>query len=227
MVATMITPSTALAEDEAVDALATTSIAIIETNVGMAGYLTSVIVELDATPDGGSYVLEADGEVVATTDAVDPIQEVQWTPPLPGDYELVATYTGSATLASSTSDPVNAQVTKAIIDSITVDADPDPVGTGDAVELTAVLSPDPGSGSVQFLVDDEALGTAPLENGKATLQTSIDTVGEQSLVARFLGNELWAAKDSEPVTITVLDDGPGISISLPAAPILVGYNNVD
>jgi hypothetical protein len=78
-----------------------------------------------------------------------------------------------------------------------------PAVFGHPVTLTAVVSPNPGSGTVTFYSGVTVLETEPLTSGKAAFTTSLLPFGAQSLKARYDGNSLYSSSTSLPLSQTV------------------------
>lgn len=105
-----------------------------------------------------------------------------------GSHTLTASYGGSVTYASSTSDSVTATVTasEATI-SITLSASPVSTTVGSGVALTAVVSPLTSTGTVTFYDGATSVGTAGLVSGHATatLTSTSLTSGTHTITAGY------------------------------------------
>src|SRR5437667_7486669 len=145
-----------------------------------------------------------------------------------GNHSLTAVYSGSANFLASTSPAVNQVVNSQTTTSLT--APPNPSVVGQAVTLTAVVSPvAPGtgvpSGTVTFRDGATVLATAALVNGSASLVTSTLAVGSHSLTAAYSGGGNFLASTSAIVihtvnpssTTTTLTSTP--NTSTPAQPV--------
>src|SRR5437870_1777262 len=123
-----------------------------------------------------------------------------------GNHSLTAVYGGSANFLTSTSPAVNQVVNSQTTTSLT--APPNPSVIGQAVTLTAVVSPvAPGTGvptgTVTFRDGAAVLGTVTLVNGSASLVTSTLAVGSHSLTAAYSGGGNFLASTSAIVIHTV------------------------
>jgi hypothetical protein len=78
-----------------------------------------------------------------------------------------------------------------------------PAVFGHPVTLTAVVSPNPGSGTVTFYSGVNVLETEPLTAGHATFTTTLLPFGAQSLKARFDGNSTYSLSTSPALSQTV------------------------
>jgi len=118
-----------------------------------------------------------------------------------GNHSLTAVYGGSANFLTSTSPAVNQVVNSQTTTSLT--APPNPSVIGQAVTLTAVVSPvAPGTGvptgTVTFRDGATVLATVTLANGSASL-----AVGSHSLTAAYSGGGNFLASTSAIVIHTV------------------------
>src|SRR6266705_1402414 len=136
-----------------------------------------------------------------------------------GNHSLTTVYSGSANFNASTSPAVNQVVNSQTTTSLT--APPNPSVFGQAVTLTAVVSPvGPGTGvptgTVTFRDGATVLGTVTLVNGSASFVTSTLAVGSHSLTAAYSGGGNFLASTSAVVAHTV---NPGnTSTSLTSTP---------
>src|SRR5207247_199998 len=123
-----------------------------------------------------------------------------------GNHSLTAVYNGSQNFLTSTSPTVTQVVNSQTTTSLT--APPNPSVIGQAVTLTAVVSPvAPGTGvptgTVTFRDGATALGTVTLVNGRASLTVSTLTSGSHSLTAVYNGSPNFNASTSAVVTHVV------------------------
>ncbi len=123
-----------------------------------------------------------------------------------GNHSLTTVYSGSASFLASTSPAVNQVVNSQTTTSLT--APPNPSVIGQAVTLTAVVSPvAPGTGvptgTVTFRDGATVLATVTLVNGSASLVTSTLAVGSHSLTAAYSGGGNFLASTSAVVAHTV------------------------
>jgi len=122
-----------------------------------------------------------------------------------GNHALKAIYNGSASCDPSTSPVVNLTVTKAT-PAMSLGSSPNPAIWGQNAFLIASISPGSTTGSVQFFDGGQALGSANVSNGNATLAATFLTVGTHSITASYSGDLNY-----NPVTST-------LSLSVTQAP---------
>lgn len=119
-----------------------------------------------------------------------------------GSHTLQAQYAGNATSTASNS----ANLTLAVqqrTSSTTLAASPTSAGAGQLVVLSASVTGTGPTGSVTFKDGSTTLGTAPLNAGQASLETSFGTTGSHSLTAVYSGDTNNTASTSAAVTETV------------------------
>ena len=142
-----------------------------------------------------------------------------------GNHSLTAVYGGSANFLTSTSPAVNQVVNSQTTTSLT--APPNPSVIGQAVTLTAVVSPvAPGTGvptgTVTFRDGAAVLGTVTLVNGSASLVTSTLAVGSHSLTAAYSGGGNFLASTSAIVIHTVNPGSTSTTLASTPNPSAVG-----
>src|SRR5439155_1197873 len=123
-----------------------------------------------------------------------------------GNHSLTTVYSGSANFNASTSPAVNQVVNSQTTTSLT--APPNPSVFGQAVTLTAVVSPvAPGTGvptgTVTFRDGATVLATVTLANGSASFAASTLAAGSHSLTAVYSGSPNFNASTSPAVTQVV------------------------
>lgn len=119
-----------------------------------------------------------------------------------GVHPITAYYTGDAINTGSLSTPVGltvipAPVTVALATSATTST------YGAALTLTATVSPQDATGSIVFAADGNALGTAAVTGGVATLTTSALHGGSRALTAVYSGDTIYAGATSPVTTVDV------------------------
>ncbi|MFL0578196.1 Ig-like domain-containing protein [Dietzia sp. 179-F 9C3 NHS] len=88
--------------------------------------------------------------------------------------------------------------------------------TGDAVEVTATVTPAPSGGEVEFRSGDRVLGRATVgQDGRAAVTARFGEAGTHTVTATYLGTAGFAASDSPEATITVTVP----VVDVPGAPI--------
>jgi N-acetylneuraminic acid mutarotase/sugar lactone lactonase YvrE len=121
-----------------------------------------------------------------------------------GSNTLKAGYFGDANDAVSTSAAVTQVVTQAVSpSSVTLTSSANPVYAGQALVLTAAVSPATATGTVQFLDGTTALGTVAITGGSATLSISSLSVGTHPITASYGGDANDAGSTSAALVQTV------------------------
>ena len=148
--------------------------------------------------DEEPVVVKADGVGAISADLLIPENAVD------GDHPVVALgdvsnveARASLLVSADSSGPKQTTVT------LTAETD-DPVA-GEAVALTATVTPAGAIGTVEFLEGDVVVGSASVSAGTATADVVIATSGEHTFVARFVpaDPEAFLGSESEPITLDV------------------------
>jgi hypothetical protein len=129
------------------------------------------------------------------------------------------------TAAAGGSAATGAGVSEVIPTTVTLTGPTDPIGLGDAFELTAIVSPATAPGTVTFARLMQGIASAPLFGGVATATVNGGlSVGTHEIVAQYDGSTNYAYALSEPITITVVDDraAPVVTISADQSSALRG-----
>ena len=142
-----------------------------------------------------------------------------------GNHSLTAVYNGSQNFLTSTSPAVTQVVNSQTTTSLT--APPNPSVIGQAVTLTAVVSPvAPGTGvptgTVTFRDGATVLATVTLVNGSASFVTSTLAVGSHSLTAAYSGGGNFLASTSAVVAHTVNPGSTSTSLTSTPNPSTLG-----
>jgi hypothetical protein len=138
-----------------------------------------------------------------------------------GAHPLSAVYVGDTNFSASTSNTVNETVTGSTPApspaSTTLSVSPNPASAGQAVILSATVTPSNAPGSVQFFDGATPLGQRDVSGGVATFQVSSFTAGTHTLTAKYLGDALTPPtppNTSSPVTLTVTTGKQNTTTSL-------------
>jgi subtilase family serine protease len=128
----------------------------------------------------------------------------------PGLNSVTAVYSGDGNNLGSTSAALNETVFA--VTSVTVSVSPASISSGQSLTLTATVTGDAPTGTVQFYSNGAALGSpVTLINNKAVLTTTGLTVtGNDQITAVYSGDSLNEANTSATVTETVLAAQPQI-----------------
>jgi hypothetical protein len=147
--------------------------------------------------NSGAPVSLAAGSATATLSNLD--ATVAGTP-----HTITAVYSGDATYLTSTGDLLGGQVVAKAASTTVVSVAPSPSRFGQAVNLTATVSPGGAAvlgGTVQFFVDGVAVGgPRTVTAGVARLTWSAWTVAGHAVTAVFSGNANYLASGSAPVS---------------------------
>ncbi|WP_244884921.1 Ig-like domain repeat protein [Singulisphaera acidiphila] len=144
--------------------------------------------------------------------------------PVGGD-PIIAQYRGDTLFAPGDSPAIAVDVTQAST-LTTLDASPNPSVFGQTVTLTATVAVSTGSGTptglVEFFSGSTSLGTATLNGGVATLETSALAVGNNVITAQYQGDPNFVASTSPEVAETVNE--ASTSTALTATPNPAGLD---
>ena len=171
--------------------------------------LTAAVTPLGATRkvffyDGASLIGTADlnsatGLASLTTDNL-----------LPGKHELFVTYQGDRNFKPSSALSTVSQVVNAVVTATSLASDINPTKFGQAVTLTATISPNNGTGSVEFFDGATSIGVSPRVGNTATLVTSVLVTGSHSLTAVYSGDAGHLGSASAAITQNVTADQPPV-----------------
>jgi hypothetical protein len=127
---------------------------------------------------------------------------------LPGTNVVVGEYSGDSTFAAENSNSITITIPR-LGDSLALVSGANPTNYGSPLLLTATLTAQANSfvssngASISFVSGSTVLGTATLESGVATLDTTALPVGINSVMAQFAGNADYSAASSSAVNVTV------------------------
>jgi len=119
-----------------------------------------------------------------------------------GSHPITGSYQGDASDAAGTSAVLTQVVNKATA-TVTVTSSVNPSTIGQAVTLTAKLTPTTATGTVQFFDGGTSLGNSALNVGSASFATSTLTLGAHKITAVYSGDDDTAAATSAVFTQTV------------------------
>jgi Glycoside hydrolase family 44/Bacterial Ig-like domain (group 3) len=119
-----------------------------------------------------------------------------------GTHTITASYAGDAADGASTSNAVSIQV-NALASSVTLAATPATALTGQAISLTAAVTPAAATGKITFMDGSNAIGSATLASGSGALAVSTLSAGSHTLTAVYGGSAVYAPSTSSPVTVTL------------------------
>ncbi len=161
----------------------------------------------------GTAMLDATGTATLTTAA-----------PAAGTYTVVASYTGDTVYDVSTSAPATLTVNTVVASAVALTATPTSAKTGTSVSFTASVTGSGGTptGTVTFLDGTNAIGSAPLTNGAATIATSTLAAGGHSITASYGGDSTFAGGTSAPQVVTITANTVNLALAVTSPLIPVG-----
>lgn len=143
-------------------------------------------------------------------------------------HSVVATFSGTASLAASTSAPLDETV-QPTSTSIDLAASAQPVEVAHAVVYTATVTPTPGGGTVSFTDDGAAVASCTDETltaGRATCSVTYITTASHWVVATYSGDDAYTTSTSPPLNETAVSV-PGAPTGLTATISTVTASSVD
>ena len=138
-----------------------------------------------------------------------------------GSHTITAVYSGDAGDAGSTSAAAGVAVSKANT-TAALSSSANPSTNGQAVVLSATITPAAATGSVQFLDGTTVLGTTALTNGSASLSTSALSAGSHSITVAYAGDANCNPVTSAALTQTVNKSSATTTLSASTAAIVYG-----
>jgi len=129
-----------------------------------------------------------------------------------GTHSIFAAYSGDSNYAGSQSTSwMQTILSPGIVPTTAVVVSSAPsVAPGTSVTFTATVSSATAgspSGSVNFFADDIFIGTAAVNNGVASINTSSLAIGTHSILAGYSGDSTFAGSESVPLFQTVQSAG--------------------
>ncbi|MFE4503478.1 beta strand repeat-containing protein [Rhodococcus sp. NPDC056743] len=218
-VASSAGPSLVTVSDAAVvDTTSTTVLSVAgEAKVGVELDLSAAVAGQpsgDPAPSGGTVAFKVDGVSVGSVPVVNGAATMTHTFNVAGTVTVTAVYSGSGTLAGSTSNAATVNVTVEAptdVDTTTTLNAPASGVVGKNVQLKANVSPLGSVGTVQFFEGNVPLGTAVnVVNGVAVLDHTFAAAGNHSITAVFSGGPGMKASESAGSTINVTEAETGI-----------------
>jgi hypothetical protein len=190
----------------------TTTVSVTPTTIiaGQTAQISAnVTPQIGDSPPSGTLTITANGRTVTTIPLQNGLASLNFsTNGVPaGTYNVIGTYSGSATATSSTSAPQTVVIVPA--STVALTASPNPVNQGSITTLTAVVKTGSGtpvtSGTITFSYGGNSLGTATL-NSSGTAQLPIATssfaAGTYTIQASYPGSgNIPAATGSVPLVV--------------------------
>jgi hypothetical protein len=119
-----------------------------------------------------------------------------------GSHSIAAVYSGDANDTASTSAAV-AQTVNKVASSVVLSTPANPAPGGLMIVLSASVTPNTATGTVQFLDGTTPLGTVTIYNGVASQQFLPLSTGAHSITAIYSGDANFAASTSAVLALTV------------------------
>ena len=141
-----------------------------------------------------------------------------------GTHTISAQYAGDSADFSGTSSSIMEVVTKANT-TTTVSSNTNPATVGTSVTLTASVASTGGpipTGTVNFTSNSVSLGSGTLSGGVATLMTTALVVGNDSIVATYVGDGNSTTSKSSAITETITAIGTSTTLTTSANPVYAG-----
>jgi hypothetical protein len=136
-----------------------------------------------------------------------------------GSHSIEVRYSGDDTYSSaSTNIPQTVKATT----TTSLSASNTSITVGQAVQLTASVSPGAATGTVQFLDGASVLGSAALSGGIAAISISTLATGSHSITATYSGDGTDAASTSSAVGVTVAKLAVSVSAASSLNPSVSG-----
>lgn len=175
------------------------------------------------SPDPNTYFAGLQTQAPATASSL-ALTRLNNSAPISGDQALDLLSSVDGVYVSSLLNQLNPAPGKAIpfTSTTALTASSTSAATGASITLTATVTGINPTGSVYFTANATSLGTAPISNGMATLQTSFDNPGSYTATASYAGDQNNSASDSNPVSIAVANPDFMLSAQPAAATISPG-----
>jgi hypothetical protein len=192
----------------------TLSVTPASSTFGQAVTLTATV----TPPSASGSVTFQDGSAIVGTVAVSAGTATSTTSTLAtGSHLLTASYSGDFKNGASTSNPVTETVSKQT-STIVLSVSSTSSSPGQAVTLTATVTPSSATGSIAFLDSQTVLGTVTLAGGTAVFTTSTLGAGKHALSASYSGDSRNGAGISNSFVETVASGSP-LQIASPTTPV--------
>src|SRR2546422_1041400 len=195
---------------------------------GQAVTLTATVAPVLADPlvPTGSVTFKDGATTLGTVALVNGSASLTTSTLATGSHSLTASYSGDLEFAVSTS-AVRTQTVNPGQTTTTLTSTPNPSLAGQAVTLTATVSPvapavGTPTGTVTFSDGTTSLGVVTLVNGSASLTVSTLAVGSHPLTAAYSGGGNFQASTSATVTQTVNQGSTSTSLTSTPNPSNVG-----
>jgi hypothetical protein len=197
-------------------------------HAGQSMSLTATVAPNSAmtTPTGSVTFEDANFNVIGTATLSAGSATLSTTaPPTAGPYPIYAVYNGSTTYFTSTSPALLVVVQPPMNPSTTaLSSSPNPSVYSQTVTMTATVTPNTATGTVQFLEGSTVLGTAPLSGGTATLATAALATGGHWITAVYGGDAANTGSISAGVAQSVNQASTATTITSSLNPAMFGQS---
>jgi hypothetical protein len=182
-------------------------------NVGqVVTFTVGVAASAGSTPSGAVTLLDGSASL-GTASLTNGAATFTITSLTAGTHSITASYAGDSADGASTSNAVSVQVNGAQLQSTAVAlvASPATAVSGQAISLTASVTPASATGTISFNDGSSTIGSATLASGKGALSVSTLSVGTHSLTAAYSGDSADSPASSNTVTVTITAPASGPS----------------
>lgn len=201
----------------------TTTLASSTTTVSVGQYVT-LTATVSPTAATGTVTFKDGATSIGTGNVVSGKATLYTAISTGGAHSMTAVYNGSSSYNISTSAAVTITATAPTLISLS-SSSLSPTA-GQAVTLTATVSPAAATGNVTFKDGTTVLGTSALSAGVAILKPSFSTAGTHALTAVYAGNTTYRTSTSPVLSVSV-NGAAGPIPAPPASPVPVTSFNYD
>jgi len=139
-----------------------------------------------------------------------------------GTHVVTATYYGGGIYNGSTSSSRSQEVVNQVTSTLTLASGLNPSTYGQAVTLTATISPVEATGAISFFDGAASLGSAVLSGGTAVLTISTLTVGTHVVTSTYAGGGVYLPSTADAVLQTVNKGVVMVTLTGPASSTVFG-----
>jgi hypothetical protein len=215
--------SPTLTETSQQGATATTGSFATSPNPSVVGGPITLTMTVSPASATGAVAFYGNSAIVGTATLVNGQAQLSLATLPAGTNLLMARYGGDATYAGVTSNAV-AQIVDAAPTGVTLNSSANPANFGQALTLTAAISPATATGTVQFLDGTSPLGTAAISGGSASLAVSTLPVGPHSITAVYSGDTNNVAATSAVLTQTIAKAVTSVVLTASPNPAIEGQS---
>ena len=153
---------------------------------------TVSVVAPAAGQPGGNVTFQADGNTIGTVPVLNGLATLAVSNLSVGSHSIASTFSGNSNFLGSVSSAITYETTRGQTKTELV-ADPQSAVYGQVIRFTATVSavaPAAGTpgGTVTILADGNAIGTVPIVNGTASVETAALHAGSRAISATYSGD---------------------------------------